>query len=65
MADERDPDLDIAIGEHAFRAGWVAHQNSQGFGPSTTYPKTVDEAWSAYIPPEELCGGGSEVPRMR
>lgn len=58
MAEERDPDLDIAIGEDAFRAGWeAAIENLTGQCPD---PSAWAIAWAAYTPPEELCGGGTD-----
>jgi len=48
---DNSADLAVAIGEHAFRAGWQAatHQLSQGV-------YDVNTAWSAYDPPEDLKG---------
>jgi hypothetical protein len=61
MAEDRDPDLDIAIGEHAFRAGFeagIVYRNATGYAISNGLVPDVNAAWSAYTPPEELTGGG-------
>lgn len=55
---ENAPDRKIAIGEHAFRAGWKACTDAV-FSPDTSVTQTADKAWSEYTPPEELCGGGA------
>lgn len=49
-------DACVAIGEHAFRAGWEAHRDSAFVEGRTGESKTVDTAWSDYDPPEELKG---------
>lgn len=55
------PDREIAIGEHAFGAGWDAAvawcygRINVGDGAAAK-----QAAWSAYDPPEELCGGAKE-----
>jgi hypothetical protein len=56
-------DLEIAIGEDAFRAGFEAGLKackSEGFGtmPEAIAAQFLVEAWDAYTPPDELCGGG-------
>lgn len=52
-----DSDLAIAIGEHAFIAGFEAGFR-EGYmeGMPGTKAKTAHEAWSEYTPPEDLCG---------
>lgn len=52
---ERNADMDVAIGEHAFRAGWYAREAlpDVGIGADEQLPA----AWSSYDPPEELKGG--------
>lgn len=56
-----DSDVAIAIGEHAFNAGWVAHaertfETVNGVKCNRVPPQSVDAAWSDYTPPEDLCG---------
>lgn len=54
-------DNDIAIGEHAFTAGWNAHATRSfeminGVKCVREVPQFVDAAWSEYTPPDDLCG---------
>lgn len=49
-------DLEVAIGEHAFRAGFRAAVGDEGSPQDPTYRE--ERAWSAYTPPEHLTGGG-------
>lgn len=57
---EVDSDLAAAIGEHAFKAGFGAgmlHWSCDGRLVAEEHRATYAEAeWSAYTPPEELCG---------
>jgi hypothetical protein len=61
--DSISPDLAIAIGEHAFAAGFDAgrawHSSVTYGGDPGTAAEGLHKAWSAYTPPEKLCGGGS------
>lgn len=50
-----DSDLAVAIGEHAFRAGYEAALAHAQVNPETLHG-TWYEAWSEYDPPEELKG---------
>ena len=55
-------DINIAIGEHAFRTGYdLAAQRAVDFAPTIVrdWAAHREAAWSDYTPPEELCGGGS------
>lgn len=55
-------DLDIAIGKHAFDAGYnSAAQRAVNFAPTVVrdWAAAREQAWSDYTPPEHLCGGGS------
>jgi len=47
-------DAALAIGEHAFRAGYEACLNDACPGGPINYTGTVDEAWDAYDPPEDI-----------
>jgi hypothetical protein len=54
-----DSDLSVAIGEHAFKAGYK--RCAEDAGPSfplsdDTVAQYAESAWSEYTPPEELCG---------
>lgn len=51
----RTADNSSAIGEHAFRAGWEASERNRN--RKMTDAQTVHQAWSAYTPPDDLCGG--------
>lgn len=59
--DDNASDLAIAIGKHAFRAGftacarWLEPQYSD-VDPSAAGLAEIARAWSDYTPPEELCG---------
>lgn len=50
-----DSDLAVAIGEHAFTAGWDAAVKH--FKLENDF-LAHERAWSDYDPPEELKGGG-------
>lgn len=61
MAEDNQSDHEIAIGRDAFCAGWYARADTIG-GDSVTQSEAeslLEEAWSAYTPPEKLCGGGT------
>lgn len=47
-----DSDVAIAIGEHAFKAGYESGHNAG----KMQWKPLPDVAWSNYTPPEELCG---------
>ncbi len=53
-------DHSIAIGKHAFRAGFDAGEEWGGndlyMRGNTTDADAREQAWSAYTPPEEPCG---------
>lgn len=54
-----DSDVAIAIGQHAFNAGYKsAADRAIAFHPTkvTDYAAHMDAAWSDYTPPDELCG---------
>lgn len=54
-----DSDVAIAIGQHAFNAGYKsAADRAVAFHPTkvTDYAAHMDAAWSDYTPPDELCG---------
>ena len=54
-----DSDVAIAIGQHAFNAGYKsAADRAIAFHPTkvTEYAAHMDAAWSDYTPPVELCG---------
>lgn len=60
---DNDSDLAIAIGEHAFNAGFQAALRAaiaEGFHytpmPGDRLVVAQHAAWSDYAPPEELCG---------
>lgn len=56
---ELDGDAAIAIGEHAFRAGYKSAANrARAFHPKRIEDDTahMESAWSEYTPPEEVCG---------
>lgn len=62
---ENAPDINIAIAEDAFRAGWtgaLTYAAAEGWARDSklegAYVSGENEAWSAYTPPEELTGGG-------
>ena len=46
----------LAIGEHAFRAGFAAAVEawSKSTAPSSGWTDTVSGAWNAYDPPEDI-----------
>jgi len=51
-------DRDVAVGEHAFRAGFEAcAQNVVTHDRPLLMGHTLERAWSDYTPPEDLCGG--------
>lgn len=58
MIEDNSSDLAVAIGEHAFRAGWEAACDAMEPPGPILWNGTLEQAWSAYTPPEELCGGG-------
>lgn len=60
----RDADLDIAIGEHAFIAGFKAGAERADSEQHTDDQilALANESWSDYDPPEELKGGGTATP---
>lgn len=54
-----DSDVAIAIGEHAFKAGYDSAANrAVAFHPTkvTEWTAHKEGAWSDYTPPEDLCG---------
>ncbi len=54
-------DHEIAIGEHAFKAGFrSAEKRARNFHPTRLdfNDAAAEKAWSEYTPPEELTGGG-------
>lgn len=62
--EENRSDIDIAFGEHAFRAGFEAGMKYRGataYEASTGKVPNAAAAWSEYTPPEELCGGGKKL----
>jgi len=53
----QDADAAIAIGEHAFRAGYTAAvEAARGYHPLIlqNYETRMDAAWSDYDPPEDI-----------
>lgn len=52
-------DHEIAIGEHAFKAGFTACSNWVEHGDGKNFSYAVEKAWNAYTPPEHLTGGGN------
>lgn len=48
------PDAALAIGEHAFGAGWDACCVAYGLKPGRESGQTKYEAWSDYDPPEDI-----------
>ncbi len=57
---DSDADLAIAIGEHAHAAGWDACldwvRGHVALVDAGMDAEAKQNAWSAYAPPEELCG---------
>jgi hypothetical protein len=49
-----DGDAALAIGEHAFRAGFAAGQDAGGDAAGGRQFQTVDAAWSDYEPSEDV-----------
>lgn len=47
-------DAALAIGEHAFGAGWDACCKSYGLMPGRESGQTKYDAWSDYDPPEDI-----------
>jgi hypothetical protein len=70
LADAREQiknhaDHEIAIGEHAFKAGYssgYARGNGDGYhyegSPGSPNDQAREKAWEAYTPPDHLTGGG-------
>lgn len=61
MAEEEqmhDSDLAVAIGYDAFCAGYMSrHREGQQIkARQNTLAGRMEDAWSEYTPPEELCG---------
>lgn len=62
--EDNSSDHEIAIAEDAFKAGHeagVKSATSEGFAGMSLAMEAqmAEEAWDAYTPPEELCGGGT------
>lgn len=50
VGDGKSSDAALAIGEHAFRAGWAARDNKEG----PDYASDLEHAWDNYDPPEDI-----------
>ncbi len=58
--EDNSSDLAVAIGEHAFKAGYDEGGNNQQVKDrwGAEFVNAREKAWSEYDPPEDLKGGG-------